>query len=75
MLDRSKLFKKLDINLASFIRKRGENVREFYDFKQVVGEGSYGKVYRAICKSTKEERAIKMLKCKNKKNDNSLYLA
>ena len=54
MLDRMKVFKKLNINLASFIRKRGDNPKEFYNFKQVVGEGSYGKVYRAINKATKE---------------------
>lgn len=30
----------------------------------MIGEGSYGKVYRAICRKNGEERAIKVLKTK-----------
>lgn len=50
--------------MASFIRKRGDDVKDFYDFKEVIGEGSFGKVYRAVCRRTHESRAIKVLKRK-----------
>ena len=51
-IDRGQLFKKLNINLSNFVRKRGENVKNFYDFKECIGEGAFGKVFRVICKNT-----------------------
>lgn len=53
-IDRGLLFKRLNINLANFIRTTGDNVKHYYDFKECIGEGSYGKVFRAICKRTSE---------------------
>jgi len=61
-IDRQKVFKKLRINLSKFIKISHTNIRNFYSFKEIVGEGTFGKVYRALCKRTKEERAIKVLK-------------
>ena len=41
-----------------------------YEMCEIVGEGAYGKVYRAICKKTGEDRAIKVLKGKFMKEQN-----
>lgn len=33
----------------------------YYEFLEVLGEGSFGKVYKAIYKPTKEEIAVKVI--------------
>ncbi len=76
-IDRGQLFKRLNINLASFIRTKGENVKDYYEFKECIGEGGYGKVFRVICKRTKEIRAVKVLKRREgmKERDKASFLA
>jgi serine/threonine protein kinase len=41
---------------------RKEDIKNYYKFEEVVGEGSFGSVYRATCLQSKEERAIKVIK-------------
>jgi hypothetical protein len=52
----------IPINSESFISVRKENPENYYDFKEAIGEGSYGQVFRAVCKKTGEIRAVKVLK-------------
>jgi serine/threonine protein kinase len=52
------LFKK-----RMFIKSNKEDIRKMYDYnpKQVIGNGSFGKVFKATCKSTGVLRAIKQI--------------
>lgn len=74
-INRSTVFRKLKINLSNFIRITHDSVSAHYTFKETIGEGSFGKVYRAICKRTKEERAIKVLKHKITRKEDAKFLA
>ncbi len=40
---------------------KSKDISDFYDFQDKIGEGSFGKVYRALHKDTGKLRAIKML--------------
>ena len=61
---KEKFFKNIEVNIGDFIRVSEQPITEYYEFKEKIGEGSFGNVYRAICKRSKEERAIKVLKKK-----------
>jgi serine/threonine protein kinase len=39
----------------------GNDIADLYDFKEKLGEGSFGKVYRAVHKESGKERAIKLI--------------
>jgi calcium-dependent protein kinase len=54
----------VEINIEEFIKISEQPITEYYEFKEKIGEGSFGNVYRAICKTSNEERAIKVLKKK-----------
>ena len=47
------------------MKVREERIEKFYEMKEKIGEGSFGQVYRALCLSSGEERAIKVLKMGN----------
>ena len=74
-IDRSCVFRKLKIDIASFIRVIHDSAANHYQFKETIGEGSFGKVYRAVCKRTKEQRAIKVLKHKIARKEDAKFLA
>jgi calcium-dependent protein kinase len=40
---------------------KSKDISDFYDFQDKIGEGSFGKVYKAVHKDTGKLRAIKML--------------
>jgi calcium-dependent protein kinase len=50
---------------AKFIRENQSKVIEVYTFGNLIGEGTYGKVYLVTHKTTKQQRAIKII---NKRN-------
>ena len=56
---------RIEISQEKFIHLRNEDVKKYYKFQEIVGEGSFGSVYRAVCIKTKEERAIKIIKKEN----------
>lgn len=58
------MFEPVSINVADFIQISERPITDYYEFKEKIGEGSFGNVYRAICKRSGEERAIKVLKKK-----------
>jgi calcium-dependent protein kinase len=74
-IDRGTVFRKLKIDISSFICIIHDSAANHYHFKETIGEGSFGKVYRAVCKRTKEERAIKVLKHKIAKQEDAKFLA
>ena len=41
--------------------ERWNLVAKTYDLKEVLGQGSYGTVMKAVCKKTKETVAIKLI--------------
>ena len=41
--------------------KETEDIKALYEFKKKLGSGSYGTVYQAINKVTKEHRAVKVI--------------
>lgn len=53
---------RIEIRQEKFIQLRSESVKRYYKFEEIVGEGSFGSVYRAICLKAREERAIKVIK-------------
>ena len=55
-------FGRIEISQEKFIQLRQEDIKKFYKFEEIVGEGSFGSVYRALCIKSKEERAIKIIK-------------
>jgi len=50
--DAAKKFKVIRINSESFISVKKENPENSYHFKEIIGEGSYGQVFRAACKKS-----------------------
>lgn len=52
----------LVINFEDFVGLKEEPINSHYEFKEVLGEGAYGEVFRAICRKSGEERAIKKIK-------------
>ena len=55
-------FKNNKFNMQDLITIKESSPKEFYEYKEKLGEGAFGQVFRAICKQSKEERAIKILK-------------
>lgn len=56
------MFEPIKIRKESFVKFREEDISGDYTLLDKIGEGSYGKVYKAIHKRTKAYRAIKILK-------------
>jgi calcium-dependent protein kinase len=48
-------------------------VAEIYDIKEMIGEGNYGKVYRAVHKETGINRALKVI-LKKKVGDHMKFI-
>jgi len=44
-----------------------EDLEKYYNINQIIGKGSFGKIYSAEKKNTKEKRAIKIFDLKEKK--------
>lgn len=38
----------MEVDISNFIKIREENVFEFYEFQEKIGEGSFGNVYRGV---------------------------
>lgn len=55
-------FKSLVINFEDFVNLKEDDINDHYDFKEILGEGAFGEVFRAVCRKTGEERAIKKIK-------------
>ena len=55
------------INLKDFVRKRNENYLDVYDKLEILGQGSFGDVYKVRRKNDKEIRALKAIKKKSLK--------
>lgn len=52
-----------------FIRDNPGRLEDFYTVhKKPLGEGSFGSAFRALCKQTSQERAVKAIEIKNVKN-------
>ena len=47
-------------NIESSESENESEILEFYEFKEKIGVGSFGKVHKAISKKTKEFVAIKV---------------
>ena len=45
-------FKQLPIMVEQFINLREEPVADHFQFCEILGEGAYGQVYRAVCKKS-----------------------
>ena len=52
----------IKIEKKSFIHRNEASVDMFYDFKEKIGSGSYGSVFRVIHKQTGIVRALKIIK-------------
>lgn len=50
------------IERSNFVRLLNLKVNSRYHFHEMIGEGSFGRVYRATCVSNNEERAIKIIR-------------
>jgi hypothetical protein len=46
-------YNRIEINQENFIHLRRENIKKYYRFEEIVGEGAYGSVYRAQCLTSK----------------------
>ena len=55
------------INLKDFVRQRNENFLDVYDKLEILGQGSFGDVYKVRRKNDKEIRALKEIKKKSLK--------
>ena len=55
------------INLKNFVRQRNENYLDVYDKLEILGQGSFGDVYKVRRKNDKEIRALKEIKKKSLK--------
>mmetsp|Transcript_142627 Transcript_142627/g.246878 ORF Transcript_142627/g.246878 Transcript_142627/m.246878 type:complete len:529 (+) Transcript_142627:106-1692(+) len=51
-----------------FLRENAGKLEDHYDVKERKGEGTFGSVFRAKCKQTGVERAVKAIEIKNVKN-------
>lgn len=46
-------FNRIEINQSNFIHLRKEDIKKYYRFEAIVGEGAYGSVYKAQCLTSK----------------------
>ena len=53
------------VSQINFIKKQKGNITNHYEIKNVLGEGSYGKVCRCVSKISNMERAVKYIKKKS----------
>jgi calcium-dependent protein kinase len=53
---------RIEINQEKFIHLRKEDIKKFYKFEEIIGEGAFGSVYRALCLKSREPRAVKIIK-------------
>ena len=53
----------IKFSAKNFVRPRqlGEDVEQYYDIEDKIGEGGFGEVFRAIHKKTGAERAVKVI--------------
>lgn len=51
----------ISFRTANFVHRTQGNLLELYEVRALLGQGAFGKVYRATCKVTGVERAIKAL--------------
>ena len=48
--------------MDDLITIKNSNIKDYYKMLECLGEGTFGQVYRAQCKQTGEDRAIKVIK-------------
>lgn len=56
------MFEPIQVPKGAFVKFREENIEQNYVFLEKIGEGSYGKVFKALHRKQKTFRAIKVLK-------------
>ena len=65
--------KEIKIDKASFVSYKTNNISKDYTLGKTIGQGSFGTVRKAIHKSTKQERAIKIIK-KGEQDEEKFFL-
>ena len=60
---KAKQRKTIKFNAQTFVHARqlGEDVEQFYEIQDKIGEGGFGEVFRALHKKTGAERAVKVI--------------
>lgn len=56
-----KIEREFTVDTASFVKVKKENIRDNYEMKNKISEGAFGVVYLANHKSSKSQRAVKMI--------------
>jgi calcium-dependent protein kinase len=51
----------LKIQKEYFVFNYGSNIKDLYSFRKILGEGGYGKVYKAKHRKSNQSRAIKTI--------------
>ena len=60
----------ISINKKTFVHIIKDDITKHYKVIKKIGEGSYGKIYKAKHKISNEIRAMKQIEKKNNKYDN-----
>ena len=62
MMSEKKLFEPVTISKEDFVKFRKEQIEKHYSFVEKIGEGTFGNVFKVFHRTSKEFRAIKILK-------------
>lgn len=64
---------KLCIQRDKFVRIKSNNANLHYTMQKKLGEGSYGSVYRVMCKASRQLRAMKIIKKADVTNEENVF--
>ena len=59
--DERKPVRDYTVDQSSFVKVKRENIRNYYEMKNKISEGAFGVVYLATHKTSKSQRAVKMI--------------
>ena len=59
--EKSRIFKPIVLNQENLIKIQEGNINKKYKMLNKIGEGGFGTVFKAICLTTHEERAVKVI--------------